>query len=318
MENDIQVKPRLSPKDFVLYAGAMIALYVSVFALLALLFQYVDYSFRDALGYMDPYNTGMRIAMATLIVFAPLYVWLTRVLNQDMRHSPEKRELGFRKWLLYITLLIAGIGIAIDLVVLINTFLGGEITTRFILKALAVFVVAGAVFGYYLADLRGYWQMNEAKSKLVGVLALLAILVSIISGFFIMGSPADQRLIRFDQQKVADLQNIQWQVLNYWQSKQKLPVTLVDLNNTFIDFTTPTDPQNGASYEYAVIPGTLPSFKLCANFNKADQNVNGMNGYSAVPYGGFRGSTSWNHDAGTVCFTRTIDPDIYPPINKGL
>jgi uncharacterized membrane protein YpjA len=32
--------------------------------------------------------------------------------------------------------------------------LGGELTTRFILKVLVAAVIAGTVFGYYLRDLR--------------------------------------------------------------------------------------------------------------------------------------------------------------------
>jgi hypothetical protein len=38
-----------------------------------------------------------------------------------------------------------------------------------------------------------------------------------------MGSPNSQRLFRLDQKRIVDLQNIQYQVINYWQQKEKLP-----------------------------------------------------------------------------------------------
>ncbi len=310
-------KPKLTPKDFVLYAGAMIALYVSVFSLLALLFNYVDYSFRDALDYIDPYNGAMRAAMASLIVFFPLFVWLTRVLNQGMRADSSMRESGFRRWILYITLLIAGLAMAIDLVVLINTFLGGEITTRFILKVIAVLVVAASVFGYYLADLRGYWQQNESKSKAAGAVALAAVIISIVAGFFIMGSPASQRLLRFDEQRVSDLQNMQWQLVNYWQAKQKLPESLGELTNSIAGFTVPKDPETGADYTYSVVGGGAPSFKLCATFSTDSSKTTGRSNpiYAPMVDQGIKGGNTWDHGTGNVCFDRTIDPDFYPPIN---
>ena len=101
------MKPRLTPKDFVLYLATMIFLYTSVFSLLALLFEYINILFPDALQYVDPYSTGIRFSIATLIIIFPLYLFLTRVLNNDVRKNPAKRDLGFRKWLMYLTILIA-------------------------------------------------------------------------------------------------------------------------------------------------------------------------------------------------------------------
>jgi membrane protein YqaA with SNARE-associated domain len=41
-----------------------------------------------------------------------------------------------------------------DLIALVYNLLGGEFTTRFLLKVATVAVIAGGVFGYYLSDLR--------------------------------------------------------------------------------------------------------------------------------------------------------------------
>ena len=102
------------------------------------------------------------------------------------------------------TLFIAGITIVVDLIVLINTFLGGELTTRFVLKVLAVLIVIGGAFLYYFYGLRGKWEVEEKTSIMIGWIVSVVVLISIISGFFIIGSPQTQRLLRLDQTKVND------------------------------------------------------------------------------------------------------------------
>ena len=59
-----------------------------------------------------------------------------------------------RRWLTYVTLLLAA-GIVIgDLIALLYNVLGGELSTRFLLKVLVVGAIAGTIFAYYLTDLR--------------------------------------------------------------------------------------------------------------------------------------------------------------------
>lgn len=66
-------KPTVTPKDFFLWAGAMLSLYISVFTFVSLLFSYIDYAFPDPLEYyIDPYSSGMRASIAALIVLFPL------------------------------------------------------------------------------------------------------------------------------------------------------------------------------------------------------------------------------------------------------
>ena len=49
-------RPKTTPKDFFLWAGAMVTLYAGVFAFVGLLFDYLNYTFPDtALNYyVDP------------------------------------------------------------------------------------------------------------------------------------------------------------------------------------------------------------------------------------------------------------------------
>lgn len=307
---DTSVKPAVTPKDFFLWLAAMAALYTSVVSLLVLLFQYVDYLFPDVLqrGYygVDPYSTAIRVSIACLVVVFPLYLVLTRVLNNSIRQNPEKRDLWVRRWALFLTLFVAGATITIDLITLIYTFLEGEITTRFVLKVLAILVVVGAGFLYYMYDLRGTWSKKEGTSKIIGLVTALLVFGTIIAGFFIIGSPAERRLERFDAQKVSDLQSIQWQLVSYWQQKEKLPATLDELQDPISSFMVPLDPQTKGSYEYRVTGDR--AFELCATFNAPLPQASAMFGDTSLG--------SWQHDEGRTCFTRTIDPDRYPPLSN--
>src|SRR3989338_1790528 len=222
-------KPKVTPKDFFLWAGAMVALYGSVISLVTLLFEYINYSFPDPLEYyVDPYSGGIRFAMASLIVLVPVTIILLRLIRTDIAHEPVKSELWVRRWALVLTVFVAAAAVVGDLITLINYFLGGDLTTRFVLKVIILLLVAGAVFLHFLADLRGYWIERPDRASMVGWAAAVVVVIAIIAGFFIMGTPGQVRLYRYDSQKVSDLQNIQWQVVNYWQQKEKLPATLAE------------------------------------------------------------------------------------------
>ena len=303
-------KPKTTPKDFFLWAGAMIALYASVFAFIALLFSYLNYTLPDELQYYgDPYASGVSYQMASLIVLFPIFLILMRVIRRDILRDPSRGQVWVRRWALYLTLFAAGGPIAGGLLPLIMYFFNGEVTLRFILKVLVVLLVAGGGFLHFLADLRGYWERYPARARMVSWATAALVLITIVAGFFIIGTPRQARLYRYDEQKVSDLQSIQYQITNYWQSKQALPAALTDLNDPLSYYTAPTDPQTGESYEYRATGAT--SFELCATFNAAASGTNGR-ALSRPMYPG-EVADSWVHQEGRTCFARTIDPDFYPP-----
>lgn len=306
---------KVTPKDFFLWAGAMIALYSSVFAFIALLFQYINYAFPDPLSYssMDPFSGGIRFAMATLIVMVPVAIIIMRFIRRDIESNSGKSDLWIRRWALVLTIFVAGLAVVGDLITLINYFLGGDITMRFVLKVAVLLLVASAVFMHFLADFRGYWTAHRGRASIVGYAAGLAVLLAIVAGFFIMGSPTQVRLYRFDSQKVSDLQSIQWQIVNFWQQKQTLPADIKEIEDPLSGWMLPKDPQSGADYRYERTSDA--SFKLCATFN-ADSKAASASQAMPAEYGVLDGN--FNHGVGEVCFDRTIDPERYPPYTKGI
>lgn len=302
-----------TPKDFFLHLLAIVTLYVSVVSFMSLLFQYINIQFPDALNfYYTSALDSIRWSTASLIVMYPVYIFTSWLINRDIAAQPEKANLRIRKWLIYLTLFIAALTIIIDLIILINYFLSGEITVRFVLKILVVLITAGIVFGYYIWDLRRDVAQASGTMKLfVWIVSALA-LVSIVAGFFLIGSPFYQRKVRFDDRRVSDLQTIQYQIINYWQQKNKLPEKLQDLNSTTTGFTAPLDPETGNEYEYKT--NSDLSFDLCTTFGTpTPKALRGDEQSIPLPVGYDDSPRNWMHDSGHVCFTRTIDPDMYKP-----
>lgn len=315
------MKPKTTPKDFFLWFGSMAALYVLIFSFINLLFAYIDFVFPDPLSYPpDPFNGSMRWDMAALVTLFPIFLVLMRLIRKDALAVSEKKDLWVRRWLIVITIFFAGAASAIDLIVLLSNFLGGDLTLPFFFKVATVLLVAGGMFFYCLAYLRGFWESHRAQAAMLGWATGILIAYAFAAGFIIMGTPWDVRLYRFDQQKVNDLQNIQYQVVNHWQQQQQLPASLADLSDSISGFTAPADSQIRMPYGYRVT-GPL-SFELCATFNKpsatsplaADRTVSAMPVGSSYPKDALSRPDNWQHEAGQACFDRTIDPKRYPPL----
>ena len=147
--------------------------------------------------------------------------------------------------------------------------------------------------------------MKYFVSAIIGIVA-----AAVVAGFFIVGSPQEERLRRFDDRRVSDLQTLQYQIVNHWQTKNKLPETLGDLSDSISGFMAPRDPSNGSAYEFRAA-STL-SFELCASFTRPSERQ--MQPEPAGP----DPSQSWDHPAGRFCFMRTIDPDFYRPRDVSL
>ena len=304
--------PRSTAKDVFSHLLAIAMLYVGVISFITMLLEYINVKFPDALNF---YYTGslesIRASMASLIVVWPIYILMSWIINKDLADRPEKSQIGIRKWLLYLTLFITAITIIVDLVTLVNYFLNGEITTRFILKVLVVLATSACVFAYYLWDLRNEGESKSKLPKKCAIASSAVIVIAIALGFYFVGTPAQQRQVRFDGQRINDLATIQNQIVDFYGQKKALPADLDSLNNTITGVVVPTDPDSKLSYEY-IIAGDL-DFQLCATFT-TDQSTSKTAIIAQPMYYGAYGESSqnWTHTAGRVCFDRTIDPTIYP------
>ncbi|MEK7117161.1 MAG: DUF5671 domain-containing protein [Patescibacteria group bacterium] len=294
-------------KDFFLHLGAIAGLYATAIALVNLLFTVIDNAYPAVIEYNYYSSSSISLPVATLIIIFPIFILLSRLVYKTYELEPDKKQLGIRRWLTYITLFVAGIILASDLVTVLYKFLDGQdLTAAFIFKALVVFILTGAIFKFYLDEIRDKTASGARKIWTIG--SCVAIVISIIFGFSVIGSPMTQRLLRYDNQKISDLQSIQWQIINYWQRKGTLPQNISELNDPLSGYTLPTDPQKN-QYEYKNTGAN--SFELCATFNKESVSSNDPRKSMPVDYGLMK-NENWVHEAGRQCFSRTIDPKLYP------
>lgn len=315
-------KPKVTPKDFVLWVGAMASLYAGVVSFITLVFDYINHAFPNPVTnayYYDAYSNSISYETASLIVLTPVFLILMRVIRKGITADPSRNEIWVRRWALFLTLFLAGATVVVDLIVLLNTYLQGEdLTIGFLLKVLTVLLVVGLGFMHFMADLWGYWEREKARARMVNWAVGALVLITIIAGFFIIGTPQQMRAQKQDAIRLQDLQNIQWQVVNYWQQKQSLPMSLEELRDPISNSVIPNDPATGKPYTYK--RNSPLDFALCATF-AMDGNMNGSPISRSVSEPAAPGKTmedNWQHASGEVCFDRSIDPQRYPPYPKSI
>jgi Domain of unknown function (DUF5671) len=144
-------------KDTFLYLLAFSTLGTWTIGVGSLMFTLIDRWITDPLSsYSVAFADSSSIAssMASLLVPFPIYMLVMRVIISDIERHPEKIDDGVRKWLTYIALFIAASVVIGDLVATLTIFLRGELTSRFVAKAITVIVISGGVFWYYLGSLK--------------------------------------------------------------------------------------------------------------------------------------------------------------------
>ncbi len=289
---------KTSPKDFFLHLGATIALYASVMALITLAFTIINKAFPDNLSnYFDVSQFIWPISI--LIVLVPILYVLEWLVDRDIANIPEKRDIGIRKIRMYMTMFLTGATIAVSIIILINIYLRGEITDRFIFKVAVCILVSAVVFTYYILA-KADKPKQKGMRKIIASIGLIFAIGSIIGGFIIIGSPAKQRAIRFDSQRIDDLSSIQYGISNYMQSGSALPTSFEDLKNKNVYFSSTVDPETKIPYEYRVISPT--KFELCATFSRPSlESDDGLRSRYEINNG------SWQHDKGRECFEREVE-----------
>ncbi|MEW6754577.1 MAG: DUF5671 domain-containing protein [Candidatus Latescibacterota bacterium] len=150
-------RPYLSAREAFLYLVLFTTLYLSAYHLGSLAFQLIERAFPDPAWGEEAAARGhevVRWAVANLVVAFPVFLYVSWRLQRQLAADPAQRASRVRRWLTYLTLFVAAGILVGDAVALVHSFLGGELSARFGLKALVVSLIAGGIFGYYLSDLQ--------------------------------------------------------------------------------------------------------------------------------------------------------------------
>lgn len=152
-------RPRasLSAREAFAYLVLFATLYFGTWNLGSLLFDLIERALPDPASTYDMFgasDSSIRWAASALLIAFPVFAFVAHRVARDVARHPIKRLSPVRRWLTYLTLFIAASVLIGDMTTLVYHVLGGEATLRFVLKVAVVALLAGAIFGYYLHDLR--------------------------------------------------------------------------------------------------------------------------------------------------------------------
>lgn len=270
----------------------------------AILFQFINKNFSDSdalrydyAGYFSQY--AIKYGIAALIIAAPVYFILMYLINKYIYEEKISENSKVRKWLTYIVLFFTAGTILGDLVTLVYNMLGGDIMARFILKVIVVLFIAGAIFSYYLVDMKRKnmaGQLYEINRILAGIAILLVVIITIL-GFTVVDSPFASRDRKIDDQTVSDLQSIEGQVSNYYRKNSTLPATLNDLEKE--DYYSSRELNPSITYQKI----TATNYKLCATFKRASSDYK----TEQTRYYAYENNDQWQYGKGNSCFDKNTD-----------
>lgn len=150
-------RPYLSAREAFLHLVLFATLYVSAWQLGSLLFDLINYAFPDPADpdyRLERLGQSMRWAAASVVIAFPVFAFVAHKLSREIARNPLKRLSAVRRWLTYMTLFLAATVLLCDLIALVYNVLGGELSVRFLLKVLVAGMISGAIFSFYLLDLR--------------------------------------------------------------------------------------------------------------------------------------------------------------------
>jgi hypothetical protein len=284
-------------RDFFIYLAFLITLVWLVVAFINFSFGVVDLLLPDILNNMYGLFSADTLtnSMASLIIVTPFFLFIGSRINKDLGESPEKKSMWVRKWLLYALLFLAFIVTLTDLVLILRAFLMGELTLRFILKALSVLIISGAVFSYFLFELKRDVTKKTRVPRYSAISFGIVVLALIVAGFIVAGSPVLQREMRLDAERIQDLENLKWQIELGASEGGKLLETLDEYEFEYVMKEEMQDPVTGEAYEYRVL--SEDTYELCATFAHASDSR----------FVRYDLREQWDHEGGRQCFQRKVD-----------
>lgn len=263
----------------------------------ATLFQLVNKFFVPvAVDYFQAISQGiLKFNIASAIIITPIFLAMIGWLHHNYKTGNLNHQSGIHRWLTYLMLLISALTVIGRLVYQLFRFLDGDYTVAVILRTLVILVIAGGIFSYYFYDLL---RKDFTRRSAVSVVFLAAVIVlalfAVVSGFFVIDSPAKARVIKFDNQRVTDLVGLSYMISDYYRQNGQLPADL-----SLLQFTDYRDPESREAYAYTKKSDS--QYELCATFSLAAAD-------SVEKASGFRPMNDadiYAHGAGRQCFVRS-------------
>ncbi|MGE5426122.1 MAG: DUF5671 domain-containing protein [Bacillota bacterium] len=249
------------------YLLSLAALIFTALSVQMIIFGIIDHTVVDAVNLYGSVDRQLKFAISALFIAGPIYFYLTRLINLGLRKDELELESPLRRWLTYFIILVASVIILGVFVTVINNFLSGELTTRFILKAASMLIMAAAVFSYYFYDMKRTSAKKDRVLRLFGWIAAALVLAVFVSAWFFVESPKLARAKRLDQIVMNYIYQLENSVNSYYTQYGRLPESLDEIKATpdiYFDPSAQKDPETGEAIVYR--KEGEEKFSFCATF----------------------------------------------------
>ncbi len=286
-----------------LYMLSLAALIFTGLSVGMIIFQIINKYIPDPLNQLrNTFSSDqLRFAISALIVAAPVFFVTSRQIYQNLFKGNLDKDSGVRRWLTYFILLVSSIIMLGWFIGLINNYLSGELTVKFILKAITAIGIAGLGFSFYLYDIRReeVVGVKDKGIKLYSIISILAVISVFAIALFLVESPAQVRDKKLDAEIINDLINIESALNQFYKQQERLPNDLTELKNQVIFITDENlqDPETGQPYQYQAL--SEDQYRLCGQFRTSN-----LTDQDEIYY-----AKSWIHDQGEQCFDKEISLD---------
>lgn len=151
--------PFASPRLVFLNVIYFLVLFLSIFNVGGMLFNFLDYYLPDGLQGIhsfysfSQFEEAIRTKMAMIACCVPLVWWISRLISKSV-YETGQRHLMVRLKGIYFTMFVGVCVMLATAITFIYFFLSGELGLRFILKVLIVTLINIGVFVVYRSELR--------------------------------------------------------------------------------------------------------------------------------------------------------------------
>lgn len=280
-----------SPKFAFYYLLSLVALIFMGISVGLIFFGIINQTISDPLLYPSSQNfsSQFKFAISALIISVPLYYLTLSLIRKGLKKGELNINSGIRRWLTYFILFVSALVILGFLIGIINNFLSGEITLRFILKALTVFIISGLIFAFYFYDIKqSDFKSSNQINRIFLISSLFIVLAAFISVWFFIESPQKARDRRLDQRILSDISNLESSINYYYSQNATLPDNLPSVIEDEEQLNYFQD--RGIEYKKT----SEDSFELCADFKTNSDQLE-----SGIPY--IRPGVDRNYEAGYDC-----------------
>jgi len=295
------------------YLLSLVALIFMSLSVGMIVFSIIDKTIPDVLNsVVGNYDGQLKFAISAILIATPIFYLIINLIYRGLRKEELAKDSGIRRWLTYFTILVSALIILGVFISVINSFLAGDLTSQFILKALTVFIIAAIVFTFYFYDIRREEVIKKDKiMKIFLGVSLVLVVAAFVASWFFVESPKTARQRRLDQAVVNNIYSLESAVNSYYDRYKKLPdnfEAILAEKDIYLDPKVLVDPETKTPIVYQKLGDK--DFQFCSTFRTDSAATNNQErvSYPAVSYP----AGSKEHAAGYQCLKGTLWAVVQP------